>query len=79
MFNSSQLSNDSAFDNRVMESSGSACQDLTQWGIFLSSLLLSLTGIVSMCMMGCRRSNCTEVSVCQSCLEIKRTNLDIEV
>ena len=63
----------------VSESNSDPCQDLTQWGIFLSSLLLSLTGVLSMCMMGCRRSNCSEVQLCKGCLQIKRENLDIEV
>ena len=55
------------------------CQDLTQWGIFISSVFLSLTGVISMCLMSCRRSNCTEVHLCKHCLEIKRENMDIEV
>ena len=52
--------------------------DLTEWGIFLSSLLLSLTGVISMCMFNCRRSNCTKLTMCNRCLELERNNLDIE-
>ena len=51
---------------------------LTEYGIFLSSLLLSLTGIISICLVNTRKSNCTEVSLCNSCLQVKRENLDIE-
>ena len=51
---------------------------LTEYGIFISSLLLSLTGIVSVCLLSCRRSNCRSISIFGKCLKIERDNLDID-
>ena len=51
---------------------------LTELGIFISSLLLSLTGIVSVCLLSCRRSNCSSISLFGKCIKIQRQNMDID-
>jgi len=70
------LTSDTAFmGGKVYLSSDCQCS-LTEWGIFLSSLLLSMTGVISICLLNCRRSNCTEVKL--PCLSIKREPMNIE-
>ena len=51
---------------------------LTELSIFISSLLLSLTGVVSVCLLSCRRSNCSSISLFGRCLNIERQNMDID-
>ena len=63
---------------------GFACKymhpDQTQKKKLLEEIQRPLnTRSISMCLMSCRRSNCTEVHLCKHCLEIKRANMDIEV
>ena len=51
---------------------------LTEYGIFISSLLLSMTGVISVCLLSCRKSNCSSISLFGRCIKIERDNLDIE-
>jgi hypothetical protein len=44
--------------------------------VFISSILLSVGGIFSILIIGCRKSNCTEIRVCG--LQVKRANLEID-
>ena len=37
---------------------------LTEWGVFISSILLSLGGCIGMIMTNFRKSNCSEISCC---------------
>ena len=48
-------------------------EDLTTYGIFISSLLLSLGGFVALTIEGCRRSRCTKLNLC--CFECDRQPL----
>ena len=55
------------------------CQCTSIYGelaVFISSILLSVGGIFSILLIGCRKSNCTEIRVCG--LQVKRDTLNIE-
>ena len=52
-------------------------EGLTDWGIFLSSLLLSISGLIAVLCSSLRKSNCSKIK-CGSCCEVQRTNLDID-
>jgi hypothetical protein len=39
-------------------------EGLTEWGIFISSLLLSLGGCIAVCFSAMRNSRCREINVC---------------
>ena len=52
-------------------------QGLTDWGIFLSSLLLSISGLIAVVCSSLRKSNCSKIK-CGSCCELQRNNLDID-
>ena len=52
-------------------------QGLTDWGIFLSSLLLSISGLIAVICSSLRKSNCSKIK-CGSCCELQRNNLDID-
>lgn len=52
-------------------------EGLTGLGIFLSSLLLSISGLVAVICSSLRKSNCSNIK-CGSCCELKRSNLDID-
>ena len=47
----------------------------TQLGIFISGLILSISGLASICLIGCRKSNCSEIKI--GPLKLKRDNLRI--
>ena len=46
-------------------------ENLTTWGIFLSSLLLSVSGAFAVCMSAVNKSKCSEIR-CGNCMEIDR-------
>lgn len=48
----------------------------TELGIFISGLILSVGGFLSLILGSIRRSNCKTVSCC--CFNCKRENLDIQ-
>lgn len=50
---------------------------LTGLGIFLSSLLLSISGLIAVICSSLRKSNCSTIK-CGSCCELHRNNLDID-
>lgn len=52
-------------------------EGLTDLGIFLSSLLLSLSGLIAVLFSSVRKSNCSKIK-CGSCCELERNNLDID-
>lgn len=52
-------------------------EGLTDWGIFLSSLLLSVSGLIAVVCSSLRKSNCSTIK-CGSCCELQRNNLDID-
>lgn len=52
-------------------------EGLTDWGIFLSSLLLSISGLIAVLCSSLRKSNCSKIK-CGSCCEVQRNNLDID-
>ena len=39
-------------------------QSLTEWGIFISSLLLSIGGCIAVCFTALRNSRCREINIC---------------
>jgi len=51
--------------------------DLTQWGIFISSLLLSFGGCMGMIIANLRKSNCSEIDCC-GLSKCSRQNLQID-
>lgn len=52
-------------------------EGLTGLGIFLSSLLLSISGLLAVVCSSLRKSNCSTIK-CGSCCELQRNNLDID-
>lgn len=52
-------------------------EGLTGLGIFLSSLLLSISGLIAVICSSLRKSNCSTIK-CGSCCELQRNNLDID-
>ena len=52
-------------------------EGLTGLGIFLSSLLLSISGLIAVLCSSLRKSNCSTIK-CGSCCEVQRSNLDID-
>ena len=52
-------------------------EGLTGLGIFLSSLLLSVSGLIAVVCSSLRKSNCSTIK-CGSCCELQRNNLDID-
>lgn len=50
---------------------------LTGLGIFLSSLLLSISGLIAVICSSLRKSNCSSIK-CGRCIELKRENSDID-
>ena len=46
-------------------------ENLTTWGIFLSSLLLSVSGAFAVCMSAVSKSKCAQIR-CGNCMEIER-------
>lgn len=51
--------------------------NLTDLGIFLSSLLLSISGLIAVLCSSLRKSNCTTIK-CGKCLALERDNLDVD-
>jgi hypothetical protein len=52
-------------------------EGLTGLGIFLSSLLLSISGLFAVVCSSLRKSNCSTIK-CGSCCEVQRSNLGID-
>ncbi len=52
-------------------------QGLTDLGIFISSLLLSVSGLIAVMCSSLRKSNCSKIK-CGHCCELQRNNLDID-
>lgn len=52
-------------------------EGLTGLGIFISSLLLSVSGLIAVLCSSLRKSNCSTIK-CGSCCELQRNNLDID-
>lgn len=52
-------------------------EGLTGLGIFLSSLLLSISGLLAVLCSSLRKSNCSTIK-CGNCCEVQRNNLDID-
>lgn len=50
---------------------------LTDLGIFISSLLLSISGLMAVLCSSLRKSNCTSIT-CGKCCQLERGNLNIE-
>lgn len=51
-------------------------EGLTDLGIFLSSLLLSISGLIAVTCSALRKSNCKTIE-CGKCCKLERDNLDI--
>ncbi len=68
--------NDPSRENIIVEGCGGG-GSLTDLGIFLSSLLLSLSGLIAVMCSSLRKSNCSSIK-CSKCLEIERNNMDID-
>jgi hypothetical protein len=49
---------------------------LTDLGIFISSLLLSVSGLLAVLCSSLRKSNCSSIK-CGSCCQLERGNLNI--
>tara|TARA_R100001369_G_scaffold89485_1_gene127129 strand:- start:338 stop:565 length:228 start_codon:yes stop_codon:yes gene_type:complete len=48
--------------------------DLTNLGVFISGLLLSIAGIIAVVGSQCRQSKCSDISI-SKCIKIKRDNI----
>ncbi len=68
--------NNPARENIIVEGCGDN-GNLTDLGIFLSSLLLSISGLLAVLCSSLRKSNCSTIKCCK-CMEIERTNLDVD-
>ena len=74
--NNTVLNSTDIIDSTVAPCPNCVCPSIySELGVFISSILLSLGGIVSILLVGCRKSNCSEISCCG--LKLKRSNLHV--